>query len=615
MASSTAAAAGKKRWREGWIADGIGCLVVEWFVCHICLNKFRDSSVLVSHFADAHSKNCTKKKEDTLHLPRLNQADRDMLQSNNPFTHSLHHHRLPIILVLKLHRSNAKPIQRKPKDRTDSYLYIPLSMESISSSKQTSFDDSICHTTRSLLSNDHHHHPIESDDVAPTLTSKSSSSYHTYKYSRREQKRFYASVARARLKKHNPLSRRTRPLSAIFEPGNYLILLPTIINSRQRLNTNANNSYPLLFDPNFRSLVQKSTHHLLENYLSMIHSFFQLLHSIASQEFQTIVYSNDNQHQVSYTAFSFLHILRQTMSEYSLNLQKTLKRNYFQTFQQPNLQPMASFKTPRYDSSSSSSSQIHIENHQHQPMRISTSRIVPSTPIIENCIPLEQKQSDQQPSRLSDLMFNDDQPSTEITVESNIPPLISIIDEDRNDTPIILKEHKIEPIELDEPIYPLENPRIRLLNGLHRLTNKSPSSSRKKPSSQKPDENTHIKPTRMSTRQNAVKLEPNTELPLTFETKPVILSSTEISKQWLTHTVFYRCHACSHEEFFVVWSRECINLHISSHHANMEENFKQRLSNFLTQRGRALKIFQHYLKWQQPWSDKQIEQIFKLTTK
>jgi hypothetical protein len=119
----------------------------------------------------------------------------------------------------------------------------------------------------------------------------------------------------------------------------------------------------------------------------------------------------------------------------------------------------------------------------------------------------------------------------------------------------------------------------------------------------------------MSTRRNTIKTEPITELPLSFETKPVILSSNQISKEWLTHTVFYRCHACSHEQFFVALSRECMNLHLSSDHANMQENFKQRLSNFLTHKGRSLKIFQHYLKWQQPWSEKQVEQIFKLSNK
>ena len=45
----------------------------------------------------------------------------------------------------------------------------------------------------------------------------------------------------------------------------------------------------------------------------------------------------------------------------------------------------------------------------------------------------------------------------------------------------------------------------------------------------------------------------------------------------------------------------------------MEENFKQRISNFLNNQGRALKIFQHYLKWQQPWSEKEIDQIFQLS--
>lgn len=599
------------------MVEGIECLAVEQFVCHICWNKFRDYSSLISHFDNVHSKNCTKKKEETAHLPRLNQTDRDMLHSN-PFLLLF----LPAIspsLVLRLHRCNAKPQPRKPKDRNNSHLSIPLSMESIISSKQTSFDDSICHTTHSLLLNKH---PIESEDFSNTLMSKSSSSYHTYKYSRREQKRFYASVARARLKKHNPTSRRIRPLSPIFEQGNYLIILPTIINSRQRLNTNSNNSYPLIFDPNFNSLVQKSTHHLLDNYFVTIESYFQLLHSIASQEFQTIVYSNDTHHQVSYTAFSFLHILRQTMAEFTLNLQRNLKRNYFQSFQQQNLQPMTSFKNPRYDSSVSSSSQIQIETN-HPPVRTSTSRI---SPIIDQFIPVEHDQSDQQ-SRISDLMFSDDQQSIEYVEnllkrkemincfsQSNIPPLISIIEEDRNDTPIILKEHKSEPIQYDEPNYPIENTHMRLLNGSTRTKKSSSPLSRKKTSSPS-DENTNIKPTRMSTRQKSIKIEPVTELPLTFETKPVILSSNEISNQWLTHTIFYRCHACSHEEFFVVLSRECINLHISSHHANMQENFKQRLSNFLTRKGRALKIFQHYFKWQQPWSDKQIEQIFKLATK
>jgi len=119
----------------------------------------------------------------------------------------------------------------------------------------------------------------------------------------------------------------------------------------------------------------------------------------------------------------------------------------------------------------------------------------------------------------------------------------------------------------------------------------------------------------MSTRKHSIKTEIITDIYPSFETKPVILSSNQISKEWLTHTVFYRCHACSHEEFFTVLSRECMNLHISAYHGNMEENFKQRLSTFLNNKGRSLKLFQHYLKWQQPWSEKEIEQIFKLSNK
>lgn len=60
--------------------------VVEQFVCHLCRNRFRDYSSLIAHFDDVHSKNHTKKKEESTaaaaHLPRLNQTDRDMLHSN-----------------------------------------------------------------------------------------------------------------------------------------------------------------------------------------------------------------------------------------------------------------------------------------------------------------------------------------------------------------------------------------------------------------------------------------------------------------------------------------------------------------------------------------------------
>ncbi|CAF3796328.1 unnamed protein product [Rotaria sp. Silwood1] len=202
-------------------------------------------------------------------------------------------------------------------------------------------------------------------------------------------------------------------------------------------------------------------------------------------------------------------------------------------------------------------------------------------------------------------------------IQTSFIPIVEEQKTNRSSSPIFLKKQKLEPIqnENDQSSFPIDRPRIRIINGSH--DNRKQSSSGKKiyKSNNQIDENSMIKPIRMSTRKNSIKTEIIADMNPSFETKPIILSSNEISKQWLTHTVFYRCHACSHEEFFVVLSRECINLHISSKHGNMEENFKQRLSNFLNNKGHSLKIFQHYLKWQQPWSEKQIEQIFKLSNK
>lgn len=129
------------------------------------------------------------------------------------------------------------------------------------------------------------------------------------------------------------------------------------------------------------------------------------------------------------------------------------------------------------------------------------------------------------------------------------------------------------------------------------------------------DENWSTKSTRINTRKISSTHSKGAdlfEMSPTYQTQSVLLSKQDIAQAWLTHNVFYRCHACAHEEFFVVLSRECMRLHVSSKHGNMEENFKQRLSNFLNNQGRALKIFQHYLKWQQPWSEEEIDQIFQL---
>lgn len=286
-----------------------------------------------------------------------------------------------MFLVLQLHRRNDKSTSNKPKDKTN--LQIPLTFGYIPSSQQSSFDDSICNPTNNeIFENKINNDPDEKD--SPTnINSKSSVPCHTYKYSRREQKNFYASVKRARLKKHHATYKKSSKSSFIFNKEKYSINLPTKINSRQRLNTNSNNSYPLIFDPNFHSLVQISTNNLFHNYFTDIHSYFHLIHSIASQEFQIIINSNDQQNHVSYTAYSFLNILRQTMTDYSLNIQKNLKRNYFQSFQSNSQQIQMPFKIRRCDPIILDSTDVQINDNHHQ-FETLTNNNLPTEIIINN---------------------------------------------------------------------------------------------------------------------------------------------------------------------------------------------------------------------------------------
>jgi hypothetical protein len=233
--------------------------------------------------------------------------------------------------VIKLHPStNQSP--RNSFNRHITNLEIPLSTlyshGYLSSSPQSSFDDSDCTQDTSEI-----YIPISNDDER--LNSTKLLSYHTYKYSRRERKRYYSRVKNARIKMNNIISPRKRSrskefLSSTLHPTNFLINLPTKISSRQRIPSNSNKIYPLLLSPNFYTLVQYPTHDLLKNYLLNINICFNLIHSIASQEFQIIVNNSDNQQDFSYS--SLLNILRQTMFDYTTNLQTTFKRNYFQSF-------------------------------------------------------------------------------------------------------------------------------------------------------------------------------------------------------------------------------------------------------------------------------------------
>ena len=137
-----------------------------------------------------------------------------------------------------------------------------------------------------------------------------------------------------------------------------------------------------MFDPNFQSLVQRSTHIKFQSYFSDMNLYFHLIHSIASQEFQIIVNSNDNEHHVSYTAFSFINILRQTMTDYTRNLQNTLKRNYFQTFQLHDQQVSAPVKIRRADQSIAARIQTEDNHRQQQHLPRQTEHILPATVIL-----------------------------------------------------------------------------------------------------------------------------------------------------------------------------------------------------------------------------------------
>ena len=575
------------------------------YICHLCYADFVDRHSLISHFSRCPINAPTHlKQDDKVRLPRLSKTEHQILHCKSESDRS--GTPLLLLLVLKLRRLNSK-------DLRDKSLSTPRlrSTDRLSSSKPLPFDDLLCPTDnfQPLVAEQ-----CEEKPPASVLNTKSSS-YHLYKYSRREQKNFYNSVKRARLKKQNVSTRRSRLPSARPEPGTLFIQLPTRITSRQRLNYNGNNSYPLLFDTNFHSLVALSTENLFVKYSSLMNTYFHLIHSIASQEFQIIVHSHDSPSSpLPYTAVSFLQLLRQTMCDYSINLQKTRKRDYFQAFH-PDPHSTLSWKSPRseppllssFASSSNQPTTVNGANHSE-----TESIDLPAEPPVSKTFVKSNEQSEI------------------LTCVYSSSTSAQLVDSSMSDaarskartSPLLLKPQKIEPRVENSLGFPRNGARIRLVNWALD-SEPSKSSSRQSPikkgrlPTEKTDENVLKKPAaRVQTRQNSLPNDKQSdliELLPSLETKPVALSLSRISKEWATHGVFYRCHACSHEEFFLVLSRECIKLHLSSQHANMEENFKQRQSNFLNNQGRSLKIVQHYLKWQQPWSEREIEQIFQLS--
>lgn len=258
-------------------------------------------------------------------------------------------------LVLKLQPSNKTSIENNSNQSTaindNVNLQIPLSnlysSGHISLTSQLTFDDRFCtfepNETLNPISIENDTNDDNDECKNTNILNNKLPCYHIYKYSRQERDLFYSRMKQRLIKKNSiPIMNKYRskdfpPL--LFNHTSYLINIPTKINSRQRIHSNKSqndNIYPLIFSPNFNTLVKLSANPILKDYLTDIGIYFHLINSIATQEFQLIVHNYDNQHQFSFTSLSFLNILRQTVYDYTMNLQTSFKRNYFQTFHSEN---------------------------------------------------------------------------------------------------------------------------------------------------------------------------------------------------------------------------------------------------------------------------------------
>ncbi|CAF0745834.1 unnamed protein product [Adineta ricciae] len=618
------------------------------YICHFCSAEHSSRATLYAHLL-----HCQTRKAS------------EVLNNNHSELLKLHQDQCDILYMVKLHPSipqfslNHFDRQLSPHDLN---LQIPLSslytQGYLSSSKQSSFDDLDC-----LYSNTPIYTP--SNDVndeqenSPLLDDKSLT-YHVYKYSRRERNPSDVRLKHAQIRR--PIQSKTKnscskdELPSMFSSStNVTINIPTQIHARQRLECPSQPISPLLFCPNFHTLVKLPTNEHFGNYLLDIRVSFHLLHSIASQEFQIIVHNTDQQHDFLNSSSTLINALRDTMLSYITHLPNVFKRHHSQSFHpdehdltnhhdnELSIPPLkirrhddSSYEIEKRSTSSSSSSsgmsitQIHNGQHYDERRRFDTRPMKYSSRISDN----------HQNSNFNDTAKRD---SLNYSVDSPLQCDLSLVDhqqsKERNNSesflssetkpkksisPVSLKEHSNDSLPKYQSVALNEGARIRIVNCSN--DNNKHSSSRNQSltstttkysnSNDKVDENWSTKSTRINTRKISStnsKTPDIAQVSPTYQAQAVLLSQNEIANNWSTHGVFYRCHACSHEEFFVVYSRECMRLHISSKHGNMEENFKQRISNFLNNQGRALKIFQHYLKWQQPWSEKEIDQIFQLS--
>jgi hypothetical protein len=229
-------------------------------------------------------------------------------------------------------------------------LQIPLSnlytKGFLTSSNQRSFNDDDC--ALNLIETTENVQQDEQNENAENETS-----FHIYKYSRREREQFYRRIKRlVRKKRLTPIkSVRQKDFNRIFnDEKHFLIQIPTQIFSRQQICSTTNSIYPLLLDPNYSHLVHLSSETIFERHLNEMNIFFHLINSIASQEFQYLITQHDQQHQLSYTSYSMIHLFRQTFYDANQNFKRTFSQSFSsQNDQESTIPPL---KIRRYDQSS-----------------------------------------------------------------------------------------------------------------------------------------------------------------------------------------------------------------------------------------------------------------------
>ena len=272
------------------------------YICHVCSQEFSTRTTLLNHFSQCQIKPSPKQCPTT--LPQLTRLHLDILLCKNNFTSLTYSFSsFFLFLVVKLQPISTKTFSppRPSIEINDcqlplSYLYSHGYLST--STHQLSFDDSYC---------THDHCQEDCTTCDTTIDEHSSnnnhrlSSYHIYKYSRRERDFYSSRLRRKKLISPTMTHAKSHPndrILSVVDSKHYLIHIPTKITNRQRICSDSNQIYPLLFSPNFHTLVKlPPDHRSLENYSVQIRISFHLLNSIASQEFQTIVQNYDQQKQ------------------------------------------------------------------------------------------------------------------------------------------------------------------------------------------------------------------------------------------------------------------------------------------------------------------------------